>query len=494
MVSRVTRSQGLLAAAHICRLLMFVVVASLLGRLLAPAEFAFVSLVSSLYIVAMEVLDLGSFAVATRLITAQPGTELTTLRSLLALRRWLAVAMLGVLTGLVVLVPVQSGVQTLVLLAAAGGIFLMHLHGFHLVYQLRQSYGRPVVLGLAAQLAFLLASAVALKSQASGAAIAALVVLREAVTAIGNRWLALNLLGHRLRVPWLDPGMLPLLRRAWMIGVAGVSYKLAVYSGVFGLYQPDAPEVLARFSAAHRLLMPMVDLAWLVAGPLFASIGLAAAHSAQAFRDQLTGHVTFALGLASLLAVTAFFVAPLVIRLLYGDAYSTGTDSAIVAFRWLALGGLFAWVTPVFVVAETTLGHERPLLVLGVLCLLLALLANMWAIPRWGAAGASLVLCLCEGFVFCALLVRFVARREIRLNGTWMMYGLPALALAAGMAALQTYPVGQLVVALVGVPAGAWLLARLPAQQLCRNSIALVMAPRNPPMPSELSATQPVSP
>ena len=494
MVSHVARSQGLLAFGHVGRLLMFVVVAGLLGRLLAPVDFAFVSLVSSLYIVAMAVLDMGSFAVATRQITAQPGTELTSLRSLLALRRWLALVMLGLLSGLAMLAPVQSGAQTLVLLAAAGGIFLMHLHGFQLVLQLRQCYGRPMLLGLAAQLAFLLGSGVALKMQASGAVIAAMVVLREAVTAVGSRWLALGLLGVRLRVSWFDPGMLPLLRRGWMIGVAGVSYKLAVYSGIFGLYQPDSAEALARFSAAHRLLMPMVDLAWLVAGPLFASIGLAAAHSAQAFRDQLAGHVTFALGLASLLAVAAFFVAPWVIRLLYGDVYSTGADSAIMAFRWLAFGGLFAWVTPVLIVAEITLGHERPLLLLGLSCLLLAVLGNAWAIPRMGAMGASLVLCLCEVFVFCALLARLMARREIRLNRSWLLCIAPALALAAGLATQLTHPVGQLVVAFVGIPAGGWLLSRLPAQRVCRDSIAREMSPWFAPSPSNYSATQPVSP
>ena len=404
---------------------MFVVVAGLLGRLLAPVDFAFVSLVSSLYIVAMAVLDMGSFAVATRQIAAQPGTELTSLRSLLALRRWLALVMLGLLSGLAMLAPVQSGAQTLVLLSAAGGIFLMHLHGFQLVYQLRQCYGRPMLLGLAAQLAFLLGSGAALKMQASGAVIAAMVVLREAVTAVGSRWLALGLLGVRLRVSWFDPGMLPLLRRGWMIGVAGVSYKLAVYSGIFGLYQPDSAEALARFSAAHRLLMPMVDMAWLVAGPLFASIGLAAAHSAQAFRDQLAGHVTFALGLS---------------------------------------------------------------------CLLLAVLGNAWAIPRMGAMGASLVLCLCEVFVFCALLARLMARREIRLNRSWLLCMAPALALAAGLAAQLTHPVGQLVVAFVGIPAGGWLLSRLPAQRVCRDSIARVMSPWFAPSPSNYSATQPVSP
>lgn len=494
MVSRVTRSQGLLALAHACRLLMFVAVTSLLGRLLPPADFAFVSLVSGLYIVAMEGLDMGTSAVATRQIAAQPAAERTILASLLALRRYLAGLMVVVLLVCACAVRAATAAQSGVLVLAAGGIFLLHLHGYQLVFQLRQSYGRMVTLGLAAQLVFLLASVAALKAHAGGAAMALLVVLREAVVALGSRCLALRQLGGRLRVSWADPGMRPLLQSGWMIGVAGVSYKLAVYGGVFWLYQPESPEVLARFSAAHRLLVPMVDLAWLVVNPLFVSMGLAVVHGTQAFRVQLEGHATLALGLSSVLAVAAYFAAPLVIHGLYGEAYSAGPDSAIGPFRWLALGGLFAWVTPVFVVAETTRGRARSLMWLGLSCLLLAVLGNAWALPGRGAEGAAQVLCLCEAFVFCVMLGRFAVRGEIRLNVAWLMYLAPALALGIVLARLAAYPEWQLLVAMAWVPASAWLLARLPAQRACRASMALVSGPWNPPSPSKTFAARKPSP
>lgn len=479
--------------------MMFVAAAALLGRLLAPADFAFVALVASFYVVSMELLDMGTSAVAARQITAHPETERSTLQSLLALRRWLAVALVGVLVGVLLLAMwlapalrerAPSALQSAVLAAAALGLFMLHLHGWQLVFQLRQAYGRVIVLGLGTQLAFLLTTAAALRLRAAGVTIAALVVLRELVMAIGTRRLAQHLLlgtsgGTRLCVPWLDAGMAPLLRQGWMIGLAGVSYKLAVHSGVFALYQPDSPEVLARFSAAHRLLIPLVDLAWLVAGPLFASVGLAAASGHQALRTQLTGHVTLALGLAGVLAVAAWFAAPTVISLLYGDVYLAGPDSAVDSFRWLAVGSLFAWVTPVLVVAETTLGHARALLLLGLACLAMALLGNAWAIPRLGAQGAALVLCLCETFVCLALLGRLLARRDIRLTAGWLLYGLPALGLLLALAALQGRAVGQLLLVLAWVPVSAWGLSKLPAQQACRHSMARTAAPWSTPSPSD---------
>ena len=278
MFSRVARSQALLALAQACRLLMFIAVTGLLGRLLTPADFAFVALLSGVYVVAMEVLDMGTTAVATRQIAAHPDAELSTLASLLALRRWLACLLLLALLAYAGLSAGADSEQRMVLVLAAFGVYLQHMHGYQLVFQLRQSYGRAIILGLATQLGFLLASAAALKAQAGGAVVGLLVVAREAIMALGSRWLAARLLGRRVQPSWADTGMRPLVRSGWMIGVAGVSYKLAVYGGVFWLYRPEAPEVLAPFSAAHRLMVPVVDLAWLVVSPLFVSMGLALAH------------------------------------------------------------------------------------------------------------------------------------------------------------------------------------------------------------------------
>lgn len=481
MFSRVARSQALLALAQACRLLMFIAVTGLLGRLLTPADFAFVALLSGVYVVAMEVLDMGTTAVATRQIAAHPDAELSTLASLLALRRWLACLLLLALLAYAGLSAGAESEQRMVLVLAAFGVYLLHVHGYQLVFQLRQSYGRAIILGLATQLGFLLASAAALKAQAGGAVVGLLVVAREAIMALGSRWLAARLLGRRVQPSWADTGMRPLVRSGWMIGVAGVSYKLAVYGGVFWLYRPEAPEVLAPFSAAHRLMVPVVDLAWLVVNPLFVSMGLALAHGAQALRTQLTGHVTLAIGLSSTLAVTAYFLAPLVIHGLYGDVYSAGPESAVAPFRWLALGGLFAWVTPVLVVAETTQGHARALMWLGLSCLLLVVLGNAWVLPAAGAVGAAKVLCLCEGFVFCVLLWRFAVRGDVRLNAGWLIYLLPALALGAAMLALQAFPLWQLAVGAVWLPASLVALSQLPAQRACRASMAQVSTPWMPP-------------
>jgi O-antigen/teichoic acid export membrane protein len=480
MTSRVSRSQILLTLAHGCRLALFILVTGLLGRRLAPVDFAFVSWVTGLYIVAMEALDLGTSAVATREIAAQPDRERSTLAALLALRRWLATLLAIVVLGLAFSPLVADESRRVALAAVAAGIYLLHLHAYQPVFQWRQSYGRVLVLGLTGQLGFLLASAAALKAQAGGAVIVLLIVVREAASALNSRWAAVRLLGERLDVPWRSSGMGRLLRQGWMIGLAGVSYKLVVFGGVFLLYRPDAPDALASFSAAHRLLIPIVDLAWLVVNPLFGSLSMAAAHGDQAFRDQMAGYTKLMLGLACVISVAMMFVAPFILRLFYGEAYLAGPASSVGPFRWLALGGIFAWVTPVFVVAESTRGHARALLTLSLTCLGLSAVGNILAIPHHGAEGAAMVLCGCEAVVFCALLARSVARRDIRLNAAWLAYLVPAMALAVALYLLDGRAVVQSVVAATSVPLSLFLMSKLPAQRICRASLASLSMPQKP--------------
>lgn len=476
MTLAVERSQVLLLAAQAARLLLFVGATSLLGRQLTPADFALVALVSGLFIVAAEVMDLGTAAITTRDIAAQPASEHERLAALLALRRLLAaaVALAVLLLAWSPLVP--DARHRPVLSAAAVGVYLLHLHAYHPAFQWRQAYGAILALGLSGQAAFLAGSALALQLQAGGAVVALLVVLREAALAFSHRWAAIRLMGRRLRAPWWHPGMAPLLRQAWMLGVAGVSYKLAVYGGVFLLFTPHSLEALASFSAAHRLLVPSVELAWLFVNPLFAALSVALVRSEQDFRVQLSGQAQLMLGLSSTVAVALALLAPSWLGLLYGPTYATGSHSAVVVSQWLAIGAVFAWMTPVFVVAETTRGHLRALMGLGLACLALALAGNLWAVPRWGAEGAAVVLVACEALVCIGLLLRSLRRHEIRSGAGWLWCLGPAGLLVAVLQMLDGHAGWQGVVALAWMPATLYVLKRLPAQRDSRASMAALAA------------------
>jgi O-antigen/teichoic acid export membrane protein len=468
---RVTRSQILLVSAHAARLALFVAVASLLGRKLDPADFGFVALVSSLYFVAAEILDLGTTAVATRQVAAAPERERVVLSALLALRRLVAIVLFGGVLALAFgpFVPLAS--QRLVLVAAAVGVYCMHLTAYYPAFQLRQAYGRPIALGLTSQVGFLLASAVTLALNAGGAVIGLLVVVRELAHVLSGRWAAVRLLGTRLRTHWSDPGMWPLLHAAWMIGVAGLCYKLAAYAGGFMLWALIGPQALASFNAAQRLLVPIADMTWWFVTPLVAAMSVAVVRSPAGFRMQLESYGKLLLAMSCLLAVGVYFTAPLVLQMLYGEVYASGQWSAVQTLRWLALACVFALVTPVLIVGEIAKGNARVLLSIASACLALNVAGNTWIIPAHGAAGAAVMWCVSEAFVFVVLLARSAAQREVRLDSGWVAYVAPAALLALALSLLEFAPVLQLAVACGWAPAAFLAILRLPAQKARRAGL-----------------------
>lgn len=470
-INAVARSQAILLSTQVARLALSVAITVYLGRLLVPGDFGFVALVTSLFVVAMEILDMGTTAVATREIAASPDAERETLGALLALRRLLGLILFAGALVLAASGYVADGEQQAVLVATAFVLYLLHLHGYQVVFQVRQSFGKAAALGLAGQAGFLAASVVALKLHAAGAVIALLVVAREIVLVVGSRWLAVRMLGYRLRPPWLHPGIGRLLKAGWMLGVAGVCYKVGTYTGGFFLWGLASPEALATFSAAQRLLVPLGDMAWLFVIPLIASMSAAAAHDPNAFRVQLQGYTKLLLGGSLLVAAAGYFLAPMVLGLLYGPQYASGPLSSVSAFRWLAAGYVFALVTPALAVAELAQGHAFALMVTGFAYLVLDAALNLWLVPSRGAEGAALALCASEAFGFVVLLGRSIARGHARIDWTWAVYLLPGALLAAALALLDGSPLLQLVLACAWAPAALVATLGLPAQRACRASL-----------------------
>ncbi len=204
--------------------------------------------------------------------------------------------------------------------------------------------------------------------------------------------------------------------------------------------------------------------------PLFASMSVAAAHSAGAFRAQLEGYAKLLLSLSALFAVAGYFLAPFFLRLLYGERYASGEWSSVSSFRWLALGYLFALVTPVLAVGESTQRHVRALLLTGIACLGLNLAGNAWAIPRYAAEGAAMVLCACEGFVFMG--VGHEKCDAARAAPQWRVGCLSGAGAGAGGGAVAAGRIAtvQLTVACVFAPLAMFVIIKLPAQKACRAS------------------------
>ena len=125
----VSKNQALLAAWLAGRIAIFVALTSLLGRSLPPSEFGFVALVSILFAVATEALDMGTMAIATRRIAAAPAEERAVLEALLALRRIVALVAFACIVALAVAGDFPVAGQRAALAVAAVGVLVLHLGG-----------------------------------------------------------------------------------------------------------------------------------------------------------------------------------------------------------------------------------------------------------------------------------------------------------------------------------------------------------------------------
>jgi len=339
----------------------------------------------------------------------------------------------------------------------------------------RQAYGAVVVVGLLGQVVFLLACVVALQTGGGGVVIGLLIVAREAGQVMASRWLAVRMLGQRLRPAWWTSRVAGLVRPAWVVGLAGICYKAALYAGLFIVDSTASPDEAGSFSAAHRLLVPLADVAWTFVLPLFASLSVALAHDTAAFRLQIEAYARLLMGLSLMAGVCGFWLAPALIDLFYGNGRVAGLDATLTAFQWLSVGVVFAMATPVFVVSETVQGRGRALLAIAGTGLVFSLVGGAWSVAPHGAQGLAIVLCLFQAGLWAVLVWRARARHELRLDVGWLVYTLPAALLAIVLAwarALALPGTWQLALACAGAGLGVLMLLKLPLQQRCRAILA----------------------
>ncbi|WP_084652198.1 polysaccharide biosynthesis C-terminal domain-containing protein [Ottowia thiooxydans] len=478
--SRVTRNQRIVVIAQGLRLLLFVLATVLLGRWLEPAAFGFVGLISGLFLAAQEILDMGTTAVTTRQVAQQPSDERDLLNALMTWRCLLSLVLAAGVTLWGCWGPVQQAEQRWVLFSAAVVLLFMPWSSYHVVFQTRQAFGRASTLALATQSTFLISGIALLKTPflawataiSAGGAMGLAVITREWLQLWGSRWQATQLLGYRLRASWSSPGLRPLLRKAWLFGLAGVSYKLSALTGVFFLWTWREPHELGTFSAAQRLFAPLTDTAWMFTTPLIAAMSWMVQHHHATFRLQLNALTRWLIALSCSMAVGGHFVGPWILGFLYGDTYTQGTASAVPVFQWLSIGLGFALVTPVLAVACLAQGQDALLMRISLIGLSLNIAANLWWVPQLGSQAAAMAWCLSEAWVMSALLIAAIHQGHLHIRPRDGLYLLPSIAMLIVLPQLTPWPTMQFLVGcLIGL-SGLIVLHQQPAQRAVRQAVA----------------------
>lgn len=467
----VTRSQQVLLVAQVLRLAVSLVTVVVLGRFLSPLDFGFFALLSAIFILSQEVLDMGTTATATRDVLHGGRSEAEILATLLAWRR--IVVLVLMLAGMAFLALGQGyshlyeGVLAIALLA----LLLLPLNVYYVVFQVRQSFARIVGVGLAAQGLFLLLAAAMAGWAGAGVLIGLLVVARELGVLLVNRRIAVGMLGSPVTSPVAWPQVREFVSKAWALGLATVAYHLAFHSGTFFLAILADGEELGVFSASQRLFVPLVSSVWVVLTPLIAALSLSASQDEALFRHQVASYFKLLAGVAALTVSAGYLCAPYLLPLLYGETYGTGALSSVGVFRWLTVGFGLSLITPVLVIHAIATHDERRLAGTAVVLLVANILINAWAVPRFGAEGAALAPALTEMVLLGLLLRHALGRQWLETLGGTVPYLLPAVVLALAMTPLPEIPWLQITVAGAMGLASVVILWNLPEQRGCRQTL-----------------------
>jgi O-antigen/teichoic acid export membrane protein len=468
----VARSQVLLLGGQLIRLTLSVVLTAFLGRSLSLSGFGYFGLVSSIFLIAQEVLEMGTTAVVLREVAQTPASEAKLLGTLLSWRRMVAVVLAVGCCALALSHSEMDESERLVLVFASLGIALLFFNAYNVVFPLRQSFGRVLVLGLSIQTSFLFLVLLLPGRLLSGAVIGLLVVIREIVQIIGIRFLGIQLLGYRATARWTDTRLLELLKTSWTFGLTVVLYKLAFFGGNLFVWILADPDTMGRFSAAFRPVAPLLDLSTLFVTPLIAAMSWSVRGDAPAFARQFNAYFKLFVATTLLIAIGGCMIAPLILNLLYGDRYLEAGDEVVKSFRWLSVGLGFGMLSQIFVVADLAKKRERELLAASLICFGLSMLACAVSVPRFGAQGAAFATCIGQVVALSYLAVLSVSRGEVRLGKSVLLYVTPPLILGGILALLTEFPMARLILAFSGAGGILVFLWSLPEQRQCRDSFS----------------------
>jgi O-antigen/teichoic acid export membrane protein len=446
---KVTRSQLVIAATEAIRFALLLFLTSTLGRNLAPDDFGFVTLVPTIYLFAHTVLDLGTGALIARESVRRPERERPLLEAALAARS-LGGGVIGLVVAAFALAEPDPArrvwlvVTALTLPALAPAVI-------GAAFRIRQDQAGPAALSLVTIGLMIAAVLLGLRADLPGPAFAGIYVLREVVNGAGLWLMARARHGLRLR-----PGLAG--RDAGRFFLASIPQNTAVVfqiaslnAGVFGTRLALGETQLGAYSAAWRLVSPVLLLMGALVAPLLPVLAQAARDPGR-FRRVLAPSVACGAGIGALGVAFVFAAGRDALRVLYDSPESVKFSSGPLDAGpvLLMLGFVFAAVS-VGAVATTALlclDGDRQLRSIAIMALLVNVAVLSFSLPRHGRVAAAAGLLAAE--VLTAVWALAATRARLGALG--------GLAIVRGAA-----PVAFAVLALLALPGRLDPLARVAA-------------------------------
>jgi O-antigen/teichoic acid export membrane protein len=168
-------------------------------------------------------------------------------------------------------------------------------------------------------------------------------------------------------------------------------------------------EQVGYYAAAVRMSEVWISIPWILSGSLFPAMVNAFKEGKEAFATRINQAYILLISIALLVAVPVALFAPFIIRLIFGDSYSTSAAilqlhifSCVFIFlgsvsnRWLVIHSL-----------------QRYWMYYSAAGAVMNIMLNIWMLPQYGIMGAALATLLSYGFAYYLVFALFPATRPL---------------------------------------------------------------------------------
>jgi O-antigen/teichoic acid export membrane protein len=271
----------------------------------------------------------------------------------------------------------------------------------------------------------------------------------------------------KMRVVWRLDGSLvrSLWRESWELGAVILIWLITLRIDQLLLYWLRGASEVGLYAVAVKIteaLNLIPESIMMTVFPLLASTDLSAPQRLhRIFRVTVRYLVVLVLPMALLVTLER----DILIRLLFGAAYVSGSDALAILSWWM----FFSYTGAVYVSLMIVRSQQRVIGLISALALAVNVVLNLLWIPRWGATGAAAATLASSAgsfLLYCAapqsrrmmrVCCREAARPMLAIAASVVLVGLAPAALRA----LLALPLYVLMLSMVGgVGRGDWALAR----------------------------------
>lgn len=352
------------------------------------AVFAFLAVVA-------VVADGGLYLVFTRAAATESAREVKLLKTILVLRLYTLLAVLGFLAAVVSFLHYPAVVRQGILLGALGVAAQLVTQITLGVFQKRLRMVPPAVGEIAGRAVTFLLTILFAALRGGILLFVSAFVLGSLTTLVWNVLAVRRLLpppeSFRRPLGRLDGGRAQslsfLLREAWPLGLLLIFWMIVFRADSVLLFYLRPPEDLGWYALPHKILESLLFFPAMIGGLLLPSLSQsAAAQDGTAKFQILVGEATNLFLLLAFPAVIFLILfAPFVIHVLGGDAFAPAVP--VLRILAVALGALF--FGNLYGNGAVALGAQRPLLKAAILLAAANVAVNLIVIPRYSFLGSA---------------------------------------------------------------------------------------------------------